>query len=315
MIQTVRCVLRLSLFFQMILVIPSPGQETRIRVPVRYLASWGGPGTGESEFRSPLDLDVDPSGCLYIADTGNQRIQKLDPSGRYLTEIGGFGWDAEQFDGPVSVWAANGLDVFVADHSNHRIQRFDKDLHFIGEFTSSDNAPDYLQFGYPLDAALSAQGELFCLDGENRRVLKLDIAGEPQMSFGDYDSGEGRLIDPSRIMISRSDNVYVSDREGGEVAVFDPLGNFLHTFGRTLLTHPAGMCESGRELILIADPLQKRIFCFNKPGFPAGSFQLPPITGQVFREPVAVASRKNRVYVLDKSRCVIDCFEWTGSTR
>ncbi|NQT25405.1 hypothetical protein HQ585_08620 [candidate division KSB1 bacterium] len=284
-------------------------QQTQEIIPVCYIASWGGLGSGQSEFKAPEDLAVDPSGCLYVADTGNQRIQKLDPSGNYLTEIGGFGWDAEQFDRPVSVWAGNGLDVFVADHGNHRIQRFDKDLHFIGDFNSSWDAPEYLKFAYPLDAVLSSQGELFCLDGGNRRVLKLDITGNPQISFGDYDSGEGRLIRPQRMMLSRIGNVYVSDEEGAQVMVFDPLGNFLHSFGKDILMKPGDMAEFGENGVLIADASAKRVFRFNKPGFPAGSFELPPITGQQFKEPVAVAVWKNRIFVLDKTRCVIDCFE------
>lgn len=291
------------------------GQQIQETVSVRYLASRGGPGTGQGDFKAPSDLDVDPIGCLYVADTGNQRIQKFDASGRYLTEIGGFGWGPEQFDRPVAVWAGNGLDVFVTDHGNHRIQRFDKDLHFIGELTSSSESPEYLQFGYPFDMALSTQGELFCLDGENRRVLKLDIAGNPQMSFGDYDSGEGRLIHPQRLMLSATGNVYVSDYESGQVMVFDPLGNFLHSFGQGILKQPAGMAEWGGEQIFVADTFYKRVFIFKKPGFSSGSFELPPITGQQFQMPVALCVWKRRIFVLDQSRCVIDCFEWTAPKR
>ena len=290
-------------------------QTAQDEMSFQYLASWGGPGTGKGELKAPEDLSVDPSGYLYIADAGNQRVQKFNPSGNYITEIGGFGWEAEQFDSPVSIWAGNGLDVFVADYNNHRIQRFDKDLHFIGEFTSSENEPDYLQFGYPLDVDLSPQGELFCLDSENRRVLKLDIVGNPQISFGDYDSGEGRLVNPQKLLLSQRGNVYVSDQESAEIVVFDPLGNFLHAFGRNSLKHPCGMAELGENWILVADATAKQILIFKKPGFPAGSFELPHITGLQFKEPVAVGAWKNRIYVLDKIRCMIDCFEWTGPNR
>jgi hypothetical protein len=275
--------------------------------PFQYLASWGGPGKGPGEFRAPEGLDVSPAGFLYIADTGNQRIQMLDPSGEFVTEIGGFGWGNAQFDAPVSIWAANGLDVFVADRQNHRIQRFDKDLHFIGVFRAGEDWPDYLTFRYPLDAALSDQGELFCLDGENRRVLKLDIAGDPQVSFGDFDAGEGRLIEPRRLALGGGNLVLVSNAD--EVAAFDLIGNFLYAFGRTILKAPADLCVV-KNRIFAADPGLKEVVVFRSPGTFEARFTVPPISGQAFKEPVAVAVWKDRIYVLDRARCIIDVFLW-----
>ncbi len=43
------------------------------------VTSWGGPGTGESEFNRPSDLDVDMNGYVYVADADNHRVQVFAP--------------------------------------------------------------------------------------------------------------------------------------------------------------------------------------------------------------------------------------------
>ena len=40
---------------------------------------WGGYGAGESEFDNPTDLDVDMNGYVYVADSGNSRVQVFAP--------------------------------------------------------------------------------------------------------------------------------------------------------------------------------------------------------------------------------------------
>ncbi|MEA3376278.1 MAG: hypothetical protein U9R72_08820 [Chloroflexota bacterium] len=39
---------------------------------------WGGPGTDEGLFNEPRDIAVDQGGNVYVADTGNCRIQKFN---------------------------------------------------------------------------------------------------------------------------------------------------------------------------------------------------------------------------------------------
>jgi len=43
------------------------------------VTSWGGPGSGESEFDRPTDLDVDMNGYVYVADADNHRVQVFAP--------------------------------------------------------------------------------------------------------------------------------------------------------------------------------------------------------------------------------------------
>ena len=62
---------------------------------------------------------------LYVADTTNQRIEKLDTDGNYLDEWGSAGTGDGQVSGPAGI-AVNHLsgNVYVADTGNNRIQEF-----------------------------------------------------------------------------------------------------------------------------------------------------------------------------------------------
>ncbi len=277
---------------------------------LRYLATWKSDTSGNFLMKDPHSICADPSGFLYVADTGNHRILKWSPNGTVLAEIGGFGWGTEQLDGPVSVWAKNGLDVLVADMNNQRIVRYDRDLHYISELRSSETWPEKLRFGFPLDAALGAQSELFCLDGDNRRVLKIDVFGNPQVSFGDFDEGEGRLGKPSKFCIVENSRILVTDDESSSIKVFDVLGNYLFTFGVGIVKQPAGMSDLARGWLLVADRLEKQILVFRDLRQFEGRYSFP---GEAWGDPVDIASWKNRIYVLDKKRAAIDLLEWTLS--
>jgi len=67
---------------------------------------------------------VDSSGNVYVADTGNHRIQKFNASGEFLAKWGSEGTGDGQFDCPYGVAVDSNGNVYVADMGNDRIQKF-----------------------------------------------------------------------------------------------------------------------------------------------------------------------------------------------
>ena len=53
----------------------------RAEAPSVYVLQWGSPGTGDGQFNSPISVAVDAGGYVYVADSGNHRIQKFTGSG------------------------------------------------------------------------------------------------------------------------------------------------------------------------------------------------------------------------------------------
>jgi len=82
----------------------------------------------------PLDVTVDASGNLYIADSHNMRIRKVDPSG-IITTFAGSGSTGFNGDGglatqatlwyPSSVTVDSGGNLYILDNYNERIRKVD----------------------------------------------------------------------------------------------------------------------------------------------------------------------------------------------
>ena len=54
----------------------------------QFVKSIGSYGTGNGQFNIPLGVAADSSGNIWVADSGNNRIQKFDPTGTYLSQFG-----------------------------------------------------------------------------------------------------------------------------------------------------------------------------------------------------------------------------------
>ncbi|MBQ1961984.1 MAG: hypothetical protein II357_02685 [Clostridia bacterium] len=76
-------------------------------------------------FAAPNDVFIDSKGFIYIADSGNDRVVKLDSSGTLLMEISMF--DDDYLINPTSVYVDESGRIFVTDTGNYRILVFDKD--------------------------------------------------------------------------------------------------------------------------------------------------------------------------------------------
>ena len=67
---------------------------TEAQSPVEFVLEWGSAGTGPGQFGGAHGIAVDADGNVYVADTGNDRIQKFTSEGVFLFEWGSAG------DGP-----------------------------------------------------------------------------------------------------------------------------------------------------------------------------------------------------------------------
>ncbi|MCX9082421.1 MAG: PGF-pre-PGF domain-containing protein, partial [Candidatus Methanoperedens sp.] len=101
-----------------------------------FLAKWGSSGSDDGQFDGPEGVAVDNEGNVYVADTGNNRIQKFNSSGIFLTRWGSSGSGDGQFDSPEGVAVDSDGNVYIAEvssdfeDSNDRIQKFRYLQHF-----------------------------------------------------------------------------------------------------------------------------------------------------------------------------------------
>jgi sugar lactone lactonase YvrE len=107
-----------------------------------------------------------PDGTLYVADTGNHRIQHLAANGTVLDTWGSFA-SLDQgeapggtFNEPWGIAVAPDGTVYVADTWNHRIQHFAADGRFLGMWGTFGQAETQTAFWGHRDVAVDATGRV-----------------------------------------------------------------------------------------------------------------------------------------------------------
>lgn len=229
------------------------------------LKTIGEESLGSARLSSPQGLVIDPSGNLYIVDSGNNRIVKCDSAGNFLQEVGGFGWEDGELNSPAYVAMDNGLSIYVSDTRNRRVERFDNHLNFIQSISTFDQETPF-EHSQLNGIALSSIGDLYLSDSENDCLWKLD----PQFTFiekiGGFESGAGTFNDPQGISIDDEGNLYVTDTGNGRIVVFDLFGNYAKQIGGGELNIPFGV-EVGRDgIVYVANTYGDNLAAFDQDG-------------------------------------------------
>jgi hypothetical protein len=110
-------------------------------------------GIGHTEFCEPQGVAIGPGNAIYVADTGNHRVQIFNSDGSYYTTLGTPGEpgdDNDHFAGPVGV-TVDSSNIYVADTGNRRVQIFDSNLAY--KMTLGPTGDGYF-FGEPWDVAV-----------------------------------------------------------------------------------------------------------------------------------------------------------------
>src|SRR5437899_9248290 len=138
-------------------------------------------GTDNAHFGYPESVALDSSGNIYVADRGNDRVQKFSSSGKYIFTLGVSGksdTDNSHFNTPVSVTLDSSGNIYVADTYNHRIQKFSSSGTYLSTLgVSGEYGTDNAHFSYPASVALDSYGDIYVADFDNNRVQKFMPTG------------------------------------------------------------------------------------------------------------------------------------------
>jgi glucose/arabinose dehydrogenase/plastocyanin/streptogramin lyase len=138
----------------------------------KFPSVWGEFGPRDGRLTSPEDLTIDPSsGNVYVADTGNNRIQVFSSNGTYISKWGEYGTTDGMLRSPagIAVDPSSG-NVYVADKDNHRIQVFSSN----GTFISKVGIYGFMQEGmrFPEDVTVDpSSGNVYVADTASDRIL------------------------------------------------------------------------------------------------------------------------------------------------
>ncbi|RPI03869.1 MAG: hypothetical protein EHM72_00295 [Calditrichaeota bacterium] len=275
----------------------------------RFSFSFGEEGGKPGQFIAPTALSADAQGNLYIADQGNNRLQKFTNKGELVAFIGGFGWGQGQFHYPADVFVYNSLDVFVADYENNRIERYDKDLNWLSSYRSDISWDERYQFFFPRSLFISIHGDFMIADAEHDKIVKLNSSFQPELSFGDFDWGSGTIREAFSIFCDSHDFIYVSDSAAGKVLVYDYFGNYIRDIGLNQLKKPKGLFIDSAQRLFVADAGLDQIFCFDASGDLYFNFGSSGAKLGAFSEPSDVAVFNHQLFVVDTNNHRIQAFD------
>lgn len=246
-----------------------------------------------AKFNQPSGLVTDAVGNIYVADTQNHRIRRIDAITKAVTTFAGTGVRGfadspnAQFDEPVGLVMDASGTLFVADSKNHRIRKIAP----TGEVTTycgtgvaefNDGLAGAAEFNTPLGLAIKS-GVLYVADSGNHRIRKVATDGDvstlagPLIGTGDpgYVNGPGtdaRFTNPVGIALDSLGNIYVTEAASHAIRkvaadgfTSDYVGSrgtagFVNASGAAArFTNPVGLAVDANDQLHVADSGNHRI--------------------------------------------------------
>jgi len=253
----------------------------------QFLFKWGSLGSGVNQFISPIGIAVDSLGNLYVADSGNNRIQKFTNTGTSIAQWGStcrlsdrFGCiDPDgngplavgdgQFYGPHSIAVDSLGNIYVTELFNRRVQKFSREGVFITKWGMQGTGDG--QFNSPRGIATDHLGNIYIVDGGNHRIQKFDSNGKFTTKWGILGSSDGQFSFPLDITADSVGYVYVADANNNRIQKFTNSGIFIAKWGALgsgngQLNFPKGIASDIFNNIYVTNTNNHRIEEFTDAG-------------------------------------------------
>jgi DNA-binding beta-propeller fold protein YncE len=143
----------------------------------RFVKSWGSRGQEPGQFNMVHGIAIDAQDNVYVADTGNQRIQVFDRDGTFKTQVTGVGAPAALCitAGPHQYLDSSNSNPPDDIDSGGEIYKLDLSGKIIGKFGRAGKLPK--EFGTVNAISCRNENELFVGEIGNWRVQKLALRG------------------------------------------------------------------------------------------------------------------------------------------
>lgn len=238
----------------------------------------GGPATS-AELRQPYHVAVDSAGSMYIADTNNQIIRKVNTNGTItlvagVPSLAGHANDngpatSAQLSSPVGVAVDGSGNIYISDSANYAIREVSGPNITTIAGTLGVQGHSSAQLGYPYGITADASGNLWFADMDNSVIWKVNsthsgisiVAGT--LNSAGY-SGDGhaaisaQLNYPYDVAVDASGNIYIADSSNYVVRKVDTSGSIATVAGNGINGYtgdggPATKAEIGQPYGVTVD--------------------------------------------------------------
>lgn len=180
-------------------------------------------GKQQGQVRAPRGLFVDKKGLIYVADTGNDRVQIFNPDGTFNNQFGESGSGDGQFRQPSSVAVNAKGNIYVADTKNKKVKAFSADGMFL--FAAGPEMGNVIMAN-PVAVRCDEGKNVYILDSVLKKVIVMDSMGKFQRLWDD----SGSLQEPVSLAYDGKGFFYILDKGSFNVKIFDETGAFTASF-------------------------------------------------------------------------------------
>jgi sugar lactone lactonase YvrE len=202
----------------------------------------------DAEFNNPSSVIVDKQDNLYVADTSNHVIRKINSNGDVTTYAGSYSEDggykdgeilSAQFNEPSAIAFDSKENMFVLDCGNQMIRKISNDFvstlcgiktnlidgttYYEGDFV--DGSKDKAKFNFPKGIFITPNDYIIVADTFNSRIRVVDesgkavtIAGTGEVGRDSGDVDKASFNQPSGVLYSNG-SLYVSDSANNLIRV------------------------------------------------------------------------------------------------
>jgi hypothetical protein len=203
-----------------------------------------------AQLNTPIQIALDSSHNLYIADSVNQRIRKVTASNGNISTVAGNGTEGWTGDGgaatsatlfnPYGVWLDQSGNIYIGDLQNEVVRKVSTG----GTITTfaGDNAPGYSGDGgpatsatmtYPFGVVGDSAGNIYIADSNDNRVRRVAPNGTISTYAGNGTggfSGDGgpatsaEIHRPFGLALDSAGNLYIADSLNNRIRKVSPGG-------------------------------------------------------------------------------------------
>lgn len=299
---------------------PMPLEAQLLGTPLQHL---GQRGTCEGQLNSPYDIALDEDGSIFVADTGNHRVQVFDSSGCTQRLIS-YTLQGKAIK-PTSIAVHPDGRVAIADYNHKCVRVFNRSGQHLRSFRAPANTGIAAQPGNGSEQtrAIESYGmtfnavssQLLVTDYNERCVLGFTMDGKHAMTIegsslytSSYHQSRRHLHGPLGIDTDHDGNIYVADFGQHGVHVFSPSGELLYRFGSREsdsagvagnMQRPWGICVEGSGHLVISEHDGNCLSIFSSDGHLL--HRLPSSGPTTLQGPAGIAmDAQGRIWVTDR---------------